>query len=172
MALSYRKRGDVWHCRGTVRVGRQTFAVREFSTGSTTKAEAEAVGAAEQARLRAEVLDTGNVKGPSRTVLIRDCITAYRARPGKLHPFDIQRLDELDARMGSMPVESTREAWGVWLRERAHDLAPSTVARWRSTLLAALNYGADEFGIPAPTIRAVRGAELERIAYLTPNLEA
>ena len=172
MALSYRKRGDVWHCRGTVRVGRQTFPVREFSTGSIAKAEAQAVGAAEEARIRAKFLTTGNVEEPSRTVTIHDCIAAYRARPGSLHPFDLQRLDELDADMGGTAVASTREAWGRWLRERGRGLAPATVARWRSTLLAALNYGANEFGIAAPTISAIRGAEVERIAYLTPSQEA
>ena len=54
MALHYRKRGDVWHCRGSVRIGRRRFPVREFSTGCTTKVEAQAVGAAEEARIRDE----------------------------------------------------------------------------------------------------------------------
>ena len=57
MALSYRKRGPFWHVRGTVRVGRQVFKVNEHSTGCATKAEAEAVGAAEEARIRSEALD-------------------------------------------------------------------------------------------------------------------
>ncbi len=172
MALSYRRRGEVWHCRGTVRVGRKTFTVREFSTGANTKVDAEAVGAAEEARIRAEFLDTGMVVEPSRTLTIRDCIAAYKARPGGLHPFDVQRLDDLDASMGGIAVSGTREAWGAWLRGRGRGLAPSTVARWRSTLLAALTYGADEFGAVVPTLRAIRGAEVERIAYLTPQQEA
>lgn len=172
MALSYRKRGEVWHCRGTVRVGRRTFTVREFSTGSTTKGDAEAVGAAEEARVRGEYLDTGNVVEPSRTVLIRDCIIAYKARPGGLHPFDVQRLDELDANMGDISLAGMKEAWGAWLRDRGRGLAPATVARWRSTLLAALAYGADEFGAVVPTLRPIRGAEVERIAYLTAAQEA
>lgn len=97
MALSYRKRGAVWHCRGTVRVGRRTFTVREFSTGSSDKSDAEAIGAAEEARIRTEFITTGNVAEPSRTVTIKDCIVAYKGRPGGLHPFDVQRLDALDA---------------------------------------------------------------------------
>jgi hypothetical protein len=100
MALHYRKRGEVWHCRGSVRVGRQTFPVREYSTGCTIKIEAEAVGAAEEARIRAEFLDIGTVVEPPRVVTIHDCIAAYRSRPGGLHPFDLQRLDEMDAAMG------------------------------------------------------------------------
>lgn len=172
MALHYRKRGAVWHCRGTVRVGRKTFAIREFSTGFYSKSEAEAVGAAEEARIRIEFLHTGNVAEPSRTVAVRDCIKAYKARPGGLHPFDVQRLDELDVAMGDSALSAVREAWGAWLRNRGRDLAPATVARWRSSLLAALTYGAEEFGLEPPRLRAVRGADCERIAYLTPQQEA
>jgi hypothetical protein len=93
LALHYRKRGEVWHCRGSVRVGRNTFPVREFSTGCASKTEAEAVGAAEEARIRAEFLDTGGVVDPVRVITIHDCIMAYRSRPGRLHPFDVQRLE-------------------------------------------------------------------------------
>lgn len=171
MALHYRRRGEVWHCRGSVRVGRQTFQVREFSTGCVLKAEAEAVGAAEEARIRAQVLDTGNVVEPSKTVTIGDCIATYKARPAGLHPFDVQRLDALGIEMGERPVAETREAWGAWMRDHGRDLAPSTLARWRSTLLAALTYGADAFGVAVPALRAIRGVDVERIAYLTPQQE-
>jgi len=96
VVLYYRKRGEVWHCRGKVRVGRQSFEVSEFSTGCRTKAEAEAVGEAEEARIRAEVLDTGTLTRPQRKVSIGECIDAYKARPGSPHPFDAVRLDELN----------------------------------------------------------------------------
>jgi hypothetical protein len=119
MALSYRKRGDVWHCRGTVRVGRRTFTVREFSTGCADKSDAEAVGAAEEARIRTEFINTGNVAEPSKTVTIKNCITAYKARPGGLHPFDVQRLDELDIEIGDILLSGTKEAWGAWIQEFA-----------------------------------------------------
>lgn len=172
MALAYRKRGKVWHCRGAVRIGRQTFTIREFSTGCTTKAEAEAVGAAEEGRIRAQYLETGTVTEPPRTVTIRDCISSYKARPGGLHPFDVQRLDELDAAIGDRAITAIREAWGGWLRGRGRGLAPATIARWRSTLMAALAYGAHEYGVAPPSLQPVRGAEGERIAYLTPQQEA
>jgi integrase len=172
MSLSYRKRGDVWHCRGSVRVGRRTFTVREFSTGCADKSDAESVGASEEARIRTEFINTGNVAEPSKTVTIKDCITAYKARPGGLHPFDVQRLDALDADLGDTLLTRTREAWGAWIRDRGRGLAPSTVARWRSTLLAALTYGAQEYGAAVPALTAIRGAEIERIAYLTPQQES
>lgn len=165
MALHYRKRGKVWHVRGTIRVGRQVIEVLEHSTGCRTKAEAEAVGAAEEAKTRAELLD--GTAPRARSVTIGECIVLYRARPGDHHPFDNARLTELEATMGSALLEDARTAWGAWLRDRGQELAPSTIARWRSSLKAALRYGADEFGVTAPTLRAVKEAESERIAYLT-----
>jgi integrase len=173
MPLNYRKRGKVWHCRGSVRIGRKTFEVKEFSTGSRTKNDAEAVGSAEEARIRTEYLDTGTVAiEPRRIIRVSDCIEAYKGRPGGLHPFDISRLDELDAEMGQIPLSDLREAWGHWLRGRGQGLATSTVARWRSTLRAALQYGAEEFGVSVPPLRAIRHAEVERIAYLTEQQQA
>jgi hypothetical protein len=55
MPLHYRQRGEVWHCRGSVRVGRNIFPMREFSTGCISKTEAPAVGAAEEARIRCRI---------------------------------------------------------------------------------------------------------------------
>lgn len=165
MVVHYRKRGRYWHVRGSVRVGRRVFKVKEHSTGCTSKAEAEAVGAAEEARIRTEALEGTTPR--ARTVTIGECITTYRARPGGLHPFDEERLAELMDVMGSVPLADAKTAWGSWLRERGQGLAPSTAARWRSTLRAALNYGADEFEATAPVLRPIKNAEVERIAYLT-----
>ncbi|WP_407531144.1 tyrosine-type recombinase/integrase [Methylobacterium oryzisoli] len=170
MALHYRKRGKVWHVRGKVRVGRQVFTLKERSTGCTLKAEAEAVGAAEEARIRAEALE-GAVPRP-RTISIGECIAAYCARPGGHHPFDEARLTELAAAMGATKLEEAPAAWGAWVRGRGRGLSPSTIARWRSSLKAALRYGADEFGVSAPSLRVVKEAESERIAYLTEALAA
>ena len=39
-------------------------------------------------------------------------------------------------------------------------------------MLAALTYGAEEFGVAAPSLQPVRGVDGERIAYLTPQQEA
>ena len=165
MTLHYRKRGKVWHVRGTIRVGRQVIEVPEHSTGCQTKAEAESIGAAEEARIRAELLD--GTAPRARSVTIGECIALYCARPGDHHPFDAARLAELEATMGSARLDDARTAWGAWLRDRGQTLAPSTIARWRSSLKAALRYGADEFGVTVPTLRAVSEAESERIAYLT-----
>jgi hypothetical protein len=43
-----RKRGEFCYCRGAVRAGGRIFEVREFSTGCSDKADAEAVGASDE----------------------------------------------------------------------------------------------------------------------------
>ena len=171
MALHYRKRGLVWYCRGTVRVGRQVIPVHEFSTGVLIKADAQGVGSAEEARIRASILDPASAPS-SRTITIGECICVYRARPGGHHRFDLRRLDELDRLAGNRPVEQAREAWSAWIAARGQKLAPGTIARWRSMLRAALAYGAEEFGITVPALRPIRTVEQERIAYLTADQEA
>lgn len=130
------------------------------------------MGSAEEARIRSEVIDTGALAPLPRTISISQCIAAYKARPGGLHPFDVARLDELDATIGRISLNEAREAWAGWVRGRGRGLAASTIARWRSNLKAALNHGADEFGVAAPPLRAVHNAEVERIAYLTKPQEA
>jgi integrase len=74
--------------------------------------------------------------------------------------------------MGDVPLIEVRGAWASWLRGRGQGLAPSTVARWRSTLKAALAYGAEEFGITVPPLRAITNGEVQRIAYLSKAQEA
>ena len=133
VALHYRKRGDVWHCRGSVRIGRNTFPVREFSTGCASKIEAQAVGAAKEARIRAEFLDTGNVIEPVRVITIHDCIW----RTGRDPATSIASM--FSASMSSTPRSATttcpeRRKRGVRGCVPRTGLAPSTVARWRSTL--------------------------------------
>ena len=71
--------------------------------------EAEAIGAAEEARIRDRVLNAGAVE-PVRLITVGECIAAYTSRPGGLHPFDLSRLAELDA-AGIGPLRQQEVAW-------------------------------------------------------------
>lgn len=127
-ALPQARRG--LHCQGSVRIGRRTFPMREFSIGCTSKADAEAIGGAEEARIRGEFLDTGGVIEPARVITIQDCIAAYKSRPGNLHQFDIQRLNEFDTTIGNHPPAPGRGRRGV------HGSVPVDVASHRLLLPA------------------------------------
>ena len=165
MSLSYRKRGDVWHVRGTVRVGRQTIEVREHSTGCGTRADAEAVGSAEEARIRAEVIEGPG--GKLRLVTIAECIIAYGSRPKGIQPYDAARCADFNERIGDRSVADAEVAWQHWLRTRGANMQPATAARSRAVLQAALNAGGKALGFPAPRLPTIEQRHETRIAYLT-----
>jgi hypothetical protein len=48
--LHLRKRGEVWHIRGTVKVGQQNIEVASFNSGCRKKSDGEAVAAAKGSR--------------------------------------------------------------------------------------------------------------------------
>jgi integrase len=165
MALHFRRRGEVWHARGTVRVGRETFNVSEFSTGSRSRADAEAVAAAEEARIRQSVLD--GPAGRARTVTIAEAFEPYLLRPGGIAPWDKTMVSDLNERIGHRSVADAPAAWQDWLRIRGHALSPASVARWRATFVAALNVGCKALGLgPSPAIQTVRQRPDERVAHL------
>ncbi|CAB4127107.1 XerC Integrase [uncultured Caudovirales phage] len=153
MALSYRKRGEVWHARGTVRVGRETYSVREFSTGCTGRADAEACGAAEEARIRAEALD--GPAGRARRLTVAEMLAAYVNRQGGIAAQDEQRITALNEGIGGRLLAEAPAAWREWMAQHPASSA-GTLARYRNTLNAALRYGAEAHATTAPRLPPVR----------------
>lgn len=164
MALHLRKRGEVWHARGTVRVGRETINVPEFSTGCRARADAEAVAADEEAAIRARRSE--GPAGRARRVTLDDCFLAYLQANPDLRQYDRDRIAALSAAMGTRPLAEAAEAWRDWLADHRHH-KPATQARWRATLAAALHEGASHHKAEAPTLSAVRDRSPDRIVYLT-----
>ena len=153
MALTVRKRGEIWHARGTVRVGRESLTVREFSTGASRRSDAEAIAAAEEARIRQEHLEGDS--GRARRLSMAACFAAYLQRPGGVQSWDVARIADLNAAMGGRMLHEAPAAWQDWLKAHARQ-APSTLARTRNTLQAALRYGAEAEGLTAPRLPSVR----------------
>lgn len=165
MPIRLRKRGDIWHARGTVRVGRKTIVVAGFSTGCRSRADAEAVVAAEEARIRGEELD--GPAGRARRLTVAACILAYLDRPGGVPEYDQDRLADFNERIGARKLDDLAAAWGEWLRTRGKAMAPGTAARWRAILQAAITHGAEANGIATPRLPAVRVPTDEATVYLT-----
>ena len=153
MALTIRKRGAVYHARGTVRVGKTVVPVAEFSTGQGARADALAVAEAEERRIREEVLEGD--RGRARRLTMADAFAAYLQRPGGLQSWDVARIGALNEAMGHRPLTEARAAWQAWLADHARQ-EPSTLARTRSALQAALRHGAAMHGVEAPTLPGVR----------------
>jgi integrase len=160
-----RKRGGVWYARGSVRVGKTTAIVAEYSTGCSARAAADHEAAARDAEIRQDILD--GPAGRSRRLTIADCIVSYLSRPGGLQPYDQDRLADFNERIGDRQLSDAADAWTDWLASR-RPMAPSSAARWRAILRAAIGHGAAANGTTAPAIPGVAGGGGKtRLAYLS-----
>lgn len=164
MALHYRKRGDYWHVRGSVRVGRQTVIVPEHSTGARARADAEAIGAAEEARIRAEHLE-GDA-GRARRLTFAACALHYLQRPGGVKDYDKDRIGVLNEAIGDTALPDLSRAWSAWVAGRGWQ--PATAARWRSIAQAALTHGCRAEGVPVAKLPGVRQPVADRVVSLAP----
>jgi hypothetical protein len=138
--LSIRKRGRVYHVRGSVRLGGETRRVKEHSTGCDRREDAEAYRARLEHELRQALLHGDGGKGQALTVA--DAGLLYMNRPGGLKSYDLWRLDQLNEVVGDYPVAKAAEGWGRFKQVRCGGLAPATVERFRAVLQAALNNAA------------------------------
>ena len=167
MPLHYRRRGEVWHARGRIRVGTQTVDVQEFSTGARTRADAEAVGAAREADLRGDILD--GAAGRHRRLTIGDCLESYLSRPGGVKRYDVARIDEFNEMIGDRPLADAAVGWRTWLTARGASQKPSSVGRWRAVLQAALNHGCGAHDVPAPRLPGIKGSSGDERAIYLPD---
>lgn len=164
MPISLRKRGQVYHARGSVRVGSTLVRIPEYSTGCRSRADAEAQASAEEARIRKDTIDGG--AGLKSRLTIADCILAYMDRPGGLKSYGLAQLDDFNSRIGNRTLLEADDAWQVWLKDRGAALSPGSVARWRSTLNAALVHGAKANSTVAPPLPGVRVPVRAGVPYL------
>lgn len=164
MPLSLRKRGDVWHARGTVRVGRDSIAVKEFSTGCSSRPDAEAVAGAEEARIRAEHLE-GDA-GRAKRLTFAACALHYLRRPGGVQPYDKDRIGVMAEAFGDTALADLPRVWSAWVGSR--EWQPGTAARWRAVAQAAVSHGCEAEGVPAAKLPGVRQPVEDRVVSLVP----
>jgi integrase len=155
MAITLRRRGraGTWYARGTIRIGRETIHVPEFSTGCRERADAEAVVEHERARLRAEHLE--GPAGRARSLTLADCFLAYLRRPGGVARTDTDRIGRLNEAMGHRPLAEAPAAWRDWCAAHPRH-SPGTLARWRTVLAAATRHAAAQHATTAPALPPVR----------------
>lgn len=164
MALSVRKRGEIYHARGTVRVGREVVAVAEVSTGCRRRADALAWVAAEEARIRSEVID--GPAGRAKRVTVAECLLSYLQRPGGVRPRDRQPIGAMNEAMGARPLAEAPAAWREWIAAHPQHSA-GTLAKYRTILSAALRHGARQHETEAPALEGVRQPRADSLPHLT-----
>lgn len=164
MALHLRRRGEIWHARGTIRVGSESVEVASFSTGCRSRADAEAIAAAEEARIRRERLDGGY--GRARSLTVADCFLSYLQRPGGVGNYEKTMIGRMNGTAGPYSVADAPDAWSAWLKEQ-EAVKASTAARWRAVFVAALRAGCASMKVgAAPTIPPVHQRREQRVASL------
>jgi integrase len=162
--LSIRRRGKVFHARGTVRVGRQIRKVNEHSTGCREREAARDYLHRLEAEIRDEILN--GPAGRARRLTCAEAMHLYLDRPGGLHRMDVWRLGELGDVLGDVPVSDVLTGWARFKAKRCTGLAPATVDRFRDTLQAAINHAAGEHGFKAPVLPHVK-FDNQRVRFLT-----
>jgi integrase len=164
MAISLRKRGEIWHARGTIRVGRETVTVPEFSTGCSKRADAETAAGIEAERIRAEILE--GPAGRARRVTLAECIVAYGQRPKGVSALDAAKFERINDLIGGRTLAELAEAWAAW--QKAHPQhSPATTIRYRALILSAARRLCKAQRIPSPDLPAVEAERGERVAMLT-----
>lgn len=138
--LKLRKRGETWHMRGTIRVGKKTYPVEE-TTGRRDKGEAQSVALRRAAEIQADLLAG---RDPAlRHLTFDDVGREYLDRPAGVHASDQIRLELLSAHFGSTSVSAIdAKAWRGFCQKRLKNKSPGTLNRHRTVLLAVLNHGA------------------------------
>jgi integrase len=162
--LTIRKRGAVFHIRGTVRVGNETRVIKEHSTGCNRRDQAEAYKTRLEAEIRGEILHGPG--GRAQRMTIADAGLRWIARPGGVATYDVWRLEQINDLVGDYPIARTVEAWKEFRRGRCEGLQAATVERFRSVFQSALNFFAKEEGFDAPKIPRLDKVKTKPPRYL------
>src|SRR5262249_45719674 len=136
--LTIRRRGKYFHIRGSIRVWKERRVVEEHSCGTSRRDDAETYRAKLEADIRHEILHGRG--GRTHTLTIADAGLSYIARPGGVSRADLWRLQKINAIVGDKTISQAAEAWAEFKRIRCVGSLPSSVARWRATYAAAINY--------------------------------
>lgn len=164
--LTIRKRGNYWHCRGSIRVGKETRDVKEHSTGCTEKKAAQQYLEKYTGEIREELLS--GTSGRARLLTFADAGLAYINRPKEPHQMDIWRIGELNEYMGESLIAEVKEGWRKFREKRCKGLAPATVERFRKTAQAAIHLLCDEHDIVAPKLPTIE-VKNDIVRFLNPD---
>jgi integrase len=164
--LSLRQRGTqkIWYIRGSVAVGDETIIVKERSTGCAGRQAAEAY----RAKLIAECQDQilfGKASAHKK-VTFNDIVACYIQRVEDVHRNDILRLRQIGEHLSGVVIKDIKSSWIEFVRNSCKDNVPGTVARKRTTLLAAMRYYGNQYDIQMPTLPPVK-VKNDRIRFLT-----
>lgn len=162
--LTLRKRGRIYHVRGSIKVGGEASDVKEHSTGCDRREDAEAYKSKLETEIRHDLLH--GPRGRAGRLTFSDAVLRYIDRPGGVGSYDLWRLDQLNEVMGNFTILQIGDGWSIFKQKRCAGLAVATVARFRAIGMAAVNYLAEEEGFEAPKMRSDGSGDSKRPRWL------
>ena len=149
--LTIRKRGQVYYVRGTVRVGKETFDVKEQSTGFTRLSEAKEYASKLEAEIREHALNP-NADRTKKTTF-DDCLTVYLNKK-RLRPSEISKIEYLVNYFEGVAVSDIKQAWNKFCSLK-QGLSTASINRHAATLNSILNFAKTELNINPEKIKII-----------------
>lgn len=147
--LNIRKRGQIYYIRGTVRVGKETFDVKEQSTGLDKLKDAREYASRLESDIREHALNP-NADRTKKTTF-DDCLTVYLNKK-RLRPSELMKINYLVAYFEGVPVSETNTAWNKFLSLK-NGLSPASINRYAATINSILNAVKEELNITPQRIK-------------------
>ena len=150
--LNIRKRGEIYYVRGTVRVGKETYVVKEQSTGFNKLTDAREYVAKLESDIRESVLNPN--KDKTKETTFDDCLEVYlnKKRPKRA---ELEKIKILLPFFEGVIVSDLKTAWGKFLYKK-NNLAPSTINRYANTIKSIIHASKDELKIIPPKLETIK----------------
>lgn len=149
--LKLRKRGEVWHIRGSLRVGQKIWSTDGETTGCRDKGEAQSVLVRRAAEIQADLI--AGRDPVLRHVTFDTVAREYVARPEGVDYSDETRIASLSDYFGPMPViDIDARAWAGYCIDRLSGKSAGTWNRHRTVLMAILERGRPLYRYTLPEI--------------------
>lgn len=147
--LTTRKRGKFYYVRGTVRVGKETFDVKEQSTGFDKLKDAREYASKLEADIREHALNPNADKTTKTT--FDDCLTIYLEKK-HLKPAEIRKINILFPYFEGTPVSDIKKAWNKFCSLK-NGLSTATLNRYSTVINSVLNFAKNDINISPERIK-------------------
>lgn len=141
--LTTRKRGKFYYVRGTVRVGKETYDVKEQSTGFDKFKDAREYASKLEADIREHALNPKADKTSKTT--FDDCVQVYLSKK-RLRPSELNKLLYLVPFFEGTVISDMKDAWSRFCSIK-NGLAPASLNRHATVINSIINTAREELNI-------------------------
>ena len=161
--LNIRKRGEIYYVRGTVRVGKETYIVKEQSTGFDKLADAREYVAKLESDIREIVLNPN--KDKTKETTFDECLGVYleKKRP-KLA--ELKKIQMIFQYFEGVSISEMKNAWNLFLSKKKA-LAPSTINRYATIIKSIMNTSRNDLKIIPPKIDTIK--DKNQVVFFLPD---